>query len=181
MSDEAKSVRYARTWATGTITGDLLHTLAGHVDRLTRERDSAREAVRELTRERDEARETIRALNRRCQSAESGLAHALDAAGDRTFGRALANCAASMYREQNRELVEALRPFAELSDGLVSDPHPCLERCWRVGGPAGCPDGVCVECGQQSRSADAECQNVSGIKYGHVRKARALVERFDTK
>lgn len=101
------------------------------VDRLTRERDSAREAVRELTRERDEARETIKALNRRCQSAESGLAHALDAAGDRTFGRALANCAASMYREQNRELVEALRPFGGcITEPMRDPPDPnCCRYC----------------------------------------------------
>lgn len=57
-------------------------------------------------KELDEAMATISKLNRRAQSAESGLRHALDAPGERTLGRACANAAAKMWKDQH-ETVEA--------------------------------------------------------------------------
>jgi hypothetical protein len=59
------------------------------------ERDQARA-------ERDEAREAITRMHRRAQSAEAGLAARLEK-GDATIGRAAANSAATMYREQLAE------------------------------------------------------------------------------
>lgn len=73
------------------------------------------------------------------------------------------------------EAREALRPFAELPDGLVGDPHPCIERCWRVGGPARIRDGACEECGLQDRRPDGEQQVV--VRYGDVRRARDVLRK----
>jgi len=54
-------------------------------------------------------RETNQKLNRRCQSAEAGLAAKLTSGP--SFGRALANAAATIYHEQ---LAESLSELAEL-------------------------------------------------------------------
>jgi hypothetical protein len=67
-----------------------------------------------------EARETIRRLNRRCQEADGAMAAKLDSplVEGRTFGRACANYAASMYKRERDEARAALR-FArtQISDG----------------------------------------------------------------
>lgn len=77
--------------------------------------------IERLTVERDEARETIRSLNRRCQTAEglverAGLVEKRpQGAHGRSMGRALANYAAEQYR---RELVEARADNARLREAL---------------------------------------------------------------
>ncbi len=62
------------------------------------------------------ARDTIRRLNRRCQDYEAALAEKLNANAGRSFGRALANGAATMYRAQLEEIRAALAT-AEVASG----------------------------------------------------------------
>jgi len=69
---------------------------------MTRALDERRRALARVEAELAALRETNQKLNRRCQSAEQGLAAKLDAGGP-SFGRALANAAATMYREQLAE------------------------------------------------------------------------------
>lgn len=77
-------------------------------------------------RESDElaaARETVRRLNRRCQSAERGLAEKVDElqrAGP-SLGRALANAAATMYREQLADANAKLHALAADAAQLLQD------------------------------------------------------------
>ena len=63
------------------------------------------------------ARETNTRLNRRCQAAESGLAAKL-ALGGPSFGRALANSAAVMYREQLGEAQATIQELRERIEEL---------------------------------------------------------------
>lgn len=56
------------------------------------------------------------------------------------------------YIEQLRT---ALVPFAAQAPRAFPDPHPCLERCWRIGQPADVEDGNCIECGLR-KPDDAE-------------------------
>jgi hypothetical protein len=61
------------------------------------------------------AHATIRRLNRRVQSAEAGLAEKVNANAGRSFGRALANSAATMYGaqlEDAKALIQSLRETA---------------------------------------------------------------------
>lgn len=75
-------------------------------------------------------RETNTALNRRAQSAESGLTKALDArytAGERNFGRALANSAATMYAARLASLEAAVDAVLEDADTMDenTEEEPC--------------------------------------------------------
>ena len=86
------------------------------------------------------ARETIRRLNRRCQSAEQGLAQKIDEMqrAGRSMGRAFANSAATMYREQladaNAKLQAVAADAARLLDHMNTVPDianaavPFIER-----------------------------------------------------
>lgn len=55
------------------------------------------------------SRDTVRRLNRRVQSAESGLAAKMESGP--SFGRALANSAATMYRSRLAAVEESVRRF----------------------------------------------------------------------
>ena len=78
-------------------------------------------------------------------------------------------------RLTNQRLREALRPFAELPDGILN-PHPCLTRCWRVGEATSLDDrGRCVECGAHTRGADEHLDSPSPT-YDEIRAARSALE-----
>lgn len=71
----------------------------------------------ELTR----AHETIARLNRRCQSAERGLAAKLNP-GPRTFGRILANSAASMWHAWALDMARGILA-KEISTDVIYQAH----------------------------------------------------------
>ena len=70
-----------------------------------------RATIDQLRAELATARETISRLNRRCQSAESGLRDTIEVArrAGPSFGRTLANAAATMYERERQELATVLR------------------------------------------------------------------------
>lgn len=109
-----------------------------------------------------QARETIRTLNRRCQSAEAGLAVKLDEmqrAGV-SFGRGLANHAASMYLAQRDDLLTfAGEVLVALRDNVGvdwdgGDAQDAMVRCGLLkeveatepcGESCACADACCAE------------------------------------
>lgn len=80
-------------------------------------------AVARVMTERDALRETVSRLNRRCQTLESGIAEKVRECGP-SFGRALANAAATKYRHDAERLLEGLRV---LWRGYVERPEECAD------------------------------------------------------
>ncbi len=66
----------------------------------------------------------------------------------------------------------ALRRF-DLGPLRLDSPHPCLVRCFRVGGPMAVVDGVCVECGLRDKRDDE--RTVMATEYGSLRAVNAAL------
>lgn len=68
-----------------------------------------------------QSRETIRRLNRRVQSAEAGLSEKINAHAGQSFGRILANSAATMYAAQIEDLKAENARLKSLYDTTFED------------------------------------------------------------
>jgi len=118
---------YARQYGTSQSLDRLAERggfSVGEMDDFYPEWRNAVDQIQRLEAELAALRETNTKLHRRCQSAEKGLAAKLDAAGGASLGRALANAAATMYREQvaerDAELAELRRrPTLEQAEAAL--------------------------------------------------------------